>query len=238
MSEQDRRLLLLRTSVLRLAAGHGSSSRKRQSEPLGFPWPRGLPWKPRITEREGPGAALRAPWRAQLGRLKPRVSSLPCSRPGEQHPPSTYRRPNLSCTPTDGEQRLSKQELVRQQIAQETFPNELEGLVPLPRAAALPACLARQRLVWRGTRTPGRAEEQRWVWRWKGFLCPSAPLCQQGQAVKEGMLSLPEEVAMGDAAREHRPACDSRLRLVAKLLGVQLFPLIVCFIPVSVVAWC
>lgn len=238
MSEQDRRLLLLGTSVLRLAAGHGSSSRKRQSKPLGFPRPRGLPWKSRITEREAPGAALRAPRRAELGRLKPGVSSPPCSRPRGQHPPSTYRRPNLSCAPADGEQRLSKQELVRQQIAQETFPNELEGLVPLPRAAALPACLARQRLVWRETRAPGGAEKRRWVWRWKGFLCPSAPLCQQGQAVKEGMLSLPEELAMGNAAGEHRPACDGGSRLVAKLLGVQLFPSIVRFIPVCVVAWC
>lgn len=127
---------------------------------------------------------------------------------------------------------------MRQQIAQETFPNELEGLVPLPRAAALPVCLARQRLVWWGTRSPRGAEEQRWVWRWKGFLWPSAPLCQRGQAVKEGMLSLPEELAMGDAAGEHRAAYDGGLRLVAKLLGMQLFPLIVCFIPVSVLAWC
>lgn len=31
---------------------------------------------------------------------------------------------------------------------------------------------------------------------------------------------------MGDAAGEHRPACDGRSRLVAKLLAVQLFPLI------------
>lgn len=39
---------------------------------------------------------------------------------------------------------------MRQQIAQETFPNELEGLVPSPRAAALLACLARQRLALAG----------------------------------------------------------------------------------------
>lgn len=52
------------------------------------------------------------------------------------------------------------------------------------------------------------------------------------------MLSLPEELAMGDAAGEHRAAYDGGLRLVAKLLGMQLFPLIVCFIPVSVLAWC
>lgn len=220
MSEQDRRLLLLRTSVLRLAAGHGSGSRKRQSEPLGFPWPRGLPWKSRVTEREGPGAALRAPRRAELGRLKARVSSLPCSRPRELHPRSTYRRPNLSCAPADGEQRLSKQELVRQQIAQETFPNELEGLVPLPRAAALPACLARQRLVWRGTRTPFRGEQRSSAGSGAGKVSSAhLLLCQQGQAVKEGMLSLPEELAMGDAAGEHRPACDGGSRLVAKLLG-------------------
>lgn len=105
------------------------------------------------------------------------MSSLQSSltKPGGQHPLSTYRhiRPNLSCAPADREQRLSKQELVRQQIAQETFPNELEGLVPSPRAAALLACLARQRLALAGGPTlRGEQRSSAWVWHWQGFLLP------------------------------------------------------------------
>lgn len=66
-------------------------------------------------------------------------AQLPVTTCGGKRPPSTSVHPNLSCAPTEGEQRLSKQELVRQQIAQETFANEVEGLVPLPRAVALQA---------------------------------------------------------------------------------------------------
>lgn len=100
----------------------------------------------------GLGAALKARPLCHLTRLKPRVSFLPSpptARRGK-HPPSTSLRPNLSCAPVDGEQRLSKQELVRQQIAQETFPNEAEGLVPSPGAAALRARGAGQRCAARG----------------------------------------------------------------------------------------
>lgn len=137
------------------------------------------------------------------------MSSLRSSltKPGGQHPLSTYRRPNLSCAPADREQRLSKQELVRQQIAQETFPNELEGLVPSPRAVALLACLARQRLALAGgTHAPGGAEEQLWVWRWKGFLlsiCFSPPARASGEegdaCTYRGASSSIGALAMGDA---------------------------------------
>lgn len=148
MSEKDRRLLLLRTSVLRLATGHSSSSRKRQSEPLGFPWPRGLPGSPALRSDRDLGLHLEhlgvQGWRGSSpGEL---CRALP--GPGSRILPAQASKP--PCAPAYGEQRLSKQQLVRQQIAQETFPNELEGLVPLPGAAALPACLARQRLAWRG----------------------------------------------------------------------------------------
>lgn len=132
MSEQDRRLLLLWMSVLQQQQKAKQAIRLSLTE-------KGLCGSPALQSGSGPGAALRAHQRAELERLKPGVRSLPSSltRPRIQHPLSTHRCPNLSCSPADKEQRLSKQELVRQQIAQETFPNELEGLVPSPRAVAL-----------------------------------------------------------------------------------------------------
>lgn len=40
-----------------------------------------------VTEREGPGAALKARWHAKLKRLKPLGSSLvPLTKPKGQHP--------------------------------------------------------------------------------------------------------------------------------------------------------
>lgn len=76
------------------------------------------------------------------------LSAIPPDR--AQRKAASEHIPTLSCAPVDGEQRLSKQELVRQQIAQETFPNEAEGLVPSPGAAALRARGAGQRCTARG----------------------------------------------------------------------------------------
>lgn len=116
------------------------------------------------------------------------MSSLPSSlpKPRGQQALSTHRRPNLSCAAAEGEQRLSKQELVRQQIVQETFPNELERLVPSPRAVALPPCLARQCLALAGGPTLCGGQRSR-AGSGTGKLssCPSASLRQRGKVEEE-----------------------------------------------------
>lgn len=177
------------------------------------------------------------------------MSSPPSSPavPRGQHPLSTDRRPNLPRAPAEGGRRLSKQELVRQQIARETFPNELEGLVPSPGAAALPACLARQRLALAGGQPALRGEQRSGAGAGAGGVssCPSVPLRRRGPVVKKGMLALPGELAAwrapwpwgGMLPGERRPACEGRSRLVAELGSAPLCSLNVYFVSASVAAW-
>lgn len=130
----------------------------------------------------------------------------PVTTCGAKRPPSTSACPNLSCAPTDGEQRLSKQELVRQQIAQETFPNEVEGLVPLPRAGALQARRAGQHRAVTGARGGEAggtlAGSERRVWLQKG-LCH--PLTLHGH----GFLAFAQEAAAPSARGRWGPGRGS-----------------------------